>query len=133
MMTKLRQVEVMTAQGKTIGQACREAAISEQSDYRWRKEYGGLPIEQAERLKEPEKKSARLMRLGPGLSLEKQVAVEAARRKCGLSERRACRIVGQPRSPQRCVERCGPTKTRGSRPNQTRDKKNVIRPTLATV
>ena len=41
---KLRQIEVLTSQGKTAGQACREAAISEQSYYRWRKEYGGLPI-----------------------------------------------------------------------------------------
>jgi hypothetical protein len=49
--TKLRQIEVLVAQGRTVGQACKEAEISEQSYYRWRKEYGGLDIEQAKRFK----------------------------------------------------------------------------------
>jgi len=75
---KLRQIEVLTSQGKTTGQACREAAISEQSYYRWRKEYGGLPIEQAKRLKDLEKENARLKRLVADLSLEKQVLRDIA-------------------------------------------------------
>jgi putative transposase len=75
---KLRQIEVLTSQGKTIGQACREAAISEQSYYRWRKEYGGLPIEQAKRLKDLEKENTRLKRLVADLSLEKQVLRDIA-------------------------------------------------------
>ena len=68
---KLPQIEVLTSQGK-IGHACREAAISEQSCFRRRKEYGGLPIEQAKRLKDLEKDNARLKRLVADLSLEKQ-------------------------------------------------------------
>ena len=75
---KLRQIEVLTSQGKTTGQACREAAIWEQSYYRWRKEYGGLPIEQAKRLKDLEKENARLKRLVADLSLEKQVLRDIA-------------------------------------------------------
>ncbi len=46
---KLRQIEVQLAQGKSIALACKDAAISEQSYFRWRKEYGGVPIEQAKR------------------------------------------------------------------------------------
>jgi putative transposase len=75
---KLRQIEVLTSQGRTIGQACREASISEQSYFRWRKEYGGLPIEQAKRLKDVEKENARLKRLVAYLSLEKQVLRDIA-------------------------------------------------------
>lgn len=71
--TKLRQIEVLMAQGCTAGQACREAEISEQSYYRWRKEYGGLEIEQARRFKELERENARLKRLVADLSLEKQI------------------------------------------------------------
>ena len=54
--TKLRQIEVLVAQGRTIGQACKEAEITEQSYYRWRKEYGGLKMDQARRMKELERK-----------------------------------------------------------------------------
>ena len=61
--TKLRQIDVLVAQGRTVAQACKEAEISEQSYYRWRKEYGGLDIEQAKRFKELERENARLKRL----------------------------------------------------------------------
>ncbi len=70
---KLRQIEVQLAQGKSIALACKDAAISEQSYYRWRKEYGGLQIEQARRLKDLERENARLRRLVADLSLEKQI------------------------------------------------------------
>ena len=70
---KLRQIEVQLAQGKSIALACRDAAISEQSYFRWRKEYGGLQIEQAKRLKDLERENARLRRLVADLSLEKQI------------------------------------------------------------
>ncbi len=70
---KLRQIEVQLAQGKSIALACKEAGISEQSYYRWRKEYGGLQIEQARRLKDLERENARLRRLVADLSLEKQI------------------------------------------------------------
>ncbi|WP_162815829.1 transposase, partial [Microvirga aerophila] len=70
---KVRQIEVQLAQGKSIALACKEAAISEQSYFRWRKEYGGLQIEQAKRLKDLERENARLRRLVADLSLEKQI------------------------------------------------------------
>jgi len=70
---KLRQIEVQLAQSKSIAQACKEAGISEQSYYRWRKEYGGLQIEQARGLKDLERENARLRRLVADLSLEKQI------------------------------------------------------------
>ena len=69
----LRQIEVATAQGKSIPVACREAGISDQSFYRWRKEYGGLDLDQARKMKELEKENSRLKRLVADLSLEKQV------------------------------------------------------------
>ena len=67
---KLRQIEVQTAQGKSLALACREAEISEQSYYRWRKEYGGLQVDQARKMKDLERENARLRRLVADLSLE---------------------------------------------------------------
>ena len=75
----LRQVEVAAANGKPTPQACREAGITEQTYYRWRKEYGGLKLEQAKRLKELEKENTRLKRLVAELSLEKQILQDVAR------------------------------------------------------
>ena len=74
----LRQIEVQTAQGKSLALACKEAEISEQSYYRWRKEYGGLQIDQARRMKDLERENARLRRLVADLSLEKQVLADVA-------------------------------------------------------
>ena len=76
--TLLRQIEVAVANGKTTPQACKEAEVSSQTYYRWRKEYGGLKVEQAKRMKELEKENARLKRLVAELSLEKQVLKEMA-------------------------------------------------------
>src|SRR3972149_3468715 len=76
--TLLRQIEVEIANGKTTPQACRDAQITAQTYYRWRKEYGGLKLEQAKRLKELEKENARLKRLVAELSLEKQVLKDVA-------------------------------------------------------
>ncbi len=75
---KLRQIEVQTAQGKSLALACKEAEISEQSYYRWRKEYGGQQVDQARRLKDLERENARLRRLVADLSLEKQVLADVA-------------------------------------------------------
>ena len=75
---KLRQVEVQTAQGKSLALACKEAEISEQSYYRWRKEYGGLQVDQARKMKDLERENARLRRLVADLSLEKQVLADVA-------------------------------------------------------
>ena len=74
----LRQVEVEIANGKTTPQACRDAEITTQTYYRWRKEFGGLKLDQARRLKELEKENSRLKRLVAELSLEKQVLREVA-------------------------------------------------------
>ena len=76
--TLVRQVEVAVANGKGTPQACKEAAITEQTYYRWRKEYGGLKLAQAKRLKELEKENSRLKRVVAELSLEKQILREVA-------------------------------------------------------
>jgi transposase-like protein len=74
----LRQIEVAMGAGKSAQLACREAGISEQSFYRWRKEYGGLDLDQARKMKELEKENVRLKRLVADLSLEKQVLKDIA-------------------------------------------------------
>ena len=76
--TLLRQIEVLIAQGKSAPEACRDAGISQQSYYRWRKEYGGLDLDQARRMKDLEKENGRLKRLVADLSLEKQVLKDIA-------------------------------------------------------
>jgi putative transposase len=75
----LRQAEVALSQGRTTGGVCRELGISEQSYYRWRKEYGGLKVDQAKRLKELEKENARLRRAISDLTLDKLILQEAAK------------------------------------------------------
>ncbi len=76
--TLLRQIEVGIANGRATPQACREAQITTQTYYRWRKEYGGMKLEQAKRLKELEKENVGLKRLVAELSLEKQVLQDVA-------------------------------------------------------
>jgi putative transposase len=76
--TLLRQVEVELANGKTTPQACKEAEITAQTYYRWRKEFGGLKLDQAKRLKELERENAQLKRLVAELSLEKQILKDVA-------------------------------------------------------
>jgi len=75
----LRQVEVAVANGKVTAQACKEAGIVEQTYYRWRREYGGLKVDQAKRLKELEQENGKLKRLVANLSLDKQVLEDLAR------------------------------------------------------
>ena len=74
----LRQIEVQLAQGRSLALACKEAGVSEQSYYRWRKEYGGLQLDQARRMKDLERENSRLRRLVADLSLEKQVLKDVA-------------------------------------------------------
>jgi putative transposase len=76
--TLLRQIEVATAQGKSISIACREVGISDQSNFRWRKEYGGLDLDKAKKMKALERENAHLKRLVADLSLEKQVLKDIA-------------------------------------------------------
>ncbi|MFN3214848.1 MAG: IS3 family transposase [Henriciella sp.] len=115
---KLREVEVRLSQGETIAQAVRSISVTEQTFYRWRKEYGGLRVGQAKRMKEVEKENARLRRAVSDLTLDNQILQEVVRGKLlspsrkriavdhvvevlGVSVRRACRVVGQHRSTQR--------------------------------
>src|SRR5258706_6711700 len=74
----LRQGEVGVANGKTLPQACKEAEIVEQTYYRWRKEYGGVKVDQARRLKDLEQENAKLKRVVSEVSLEKLVLKDIA-------------------------------------------------------
>jgi len=76
---KLREAEVLISQGATIGEASRKIGITEQTYYRWRREYGGMRVEQAKRLKELEKENTRLKKLVADLSLDNAILKEAAR------------------------------------------------------
>ena len=74
----LRQIEVAISNGKSTSLACKEALITDQTYYRWRKEYGGLQVDQARRLKELEQENAKLKRIVANLSLEKLVLKDIA-------------------------------------------------------
>ena len=76
--TKLRQVEVLTAQGRPVAEAIRSMGVTEVTFYRWRQEYGGLKGDQVKRLKELETENARLRRAVSDLTLEKLILKEAA-------------------------------------------------------
>ena len=76
---KLREVEIVLGQGGTTAEACRRIAVSEQTYYRWRKEYGGLKTDQARRMKDLEKENLRLRRAISDLTLDKLILQEAAR------------------------------------------------------
>ena len=73
----LCEAEVALAQGVTVGQVCRQLSISEQTYYRWRKQYGGLKISQAKRLKDIKRKNIRLKRAVADLTLDKVILKEA--------------------------------------------------------
>ena len=75
---KLREAEVEIAKGQTIAQVAKKLGITEQTYYRWRKEYGGLRTDQAKRLKELEKENARLKRLVANQALDMEILKEAA-------------------------------------------------------
>lgn len=76
---KLREAEIVLAQGGTTPEACRRIGVTEQTYYRWRKEYGGLKVDQARRMKELEKENSRLRRAVSDLTLDKLILQEAAR------------------------------------------------------
>ncbi len=75
---KLREAEVAQSQGKTVGQVCKQIGVTEQTYYRWRKEYGGLRMDQAKRLKSLEQENARLKKLVADLSLANQILKEVS-------------------------------------------------------
>jgi putative transposase len=75
---KLRQAEVELGQGRRMGEVCRSLGVTEQTYYRWRKEYGGLKMNQAKRLNELEQKNTQLRKAVPDLTLDKLMLKEAA-------------------------------------------------------
>jgi putative transposase len=77
--SKLREVEVLLAKGATVQEGCRQIAVSEQTYYRWRKEYGGLDVVQARRLRELERENARLKKLEADQALDIDILKEANR------------------------------------------------------
>jgi putative transposase len=75
---KLREAEVELSQGRTTAAACKKLGVTEQTYYRWRKEYGGMKVDQAKRLKELERENARLKKLLAEAELDKAILKEAA-------------------------------------------------------
>ena len=78
---KLREVEVRLARGETAAAAARAVGVTEQSYYRWRKEFGGLQVDQAKRMKDLEKENQRLRRAVSDLTLDNQILKEVAQGK----------------------------------------------------
>ncbi|MDR4469345.1 MAG: transposase [Nitrospira sp.] len=128
----LRTIEIKRGRGLGLAEVCRKLGITEQTYYRWKKEYGGLRMDQAKRLKGLEQGAARLEADPGGLSLENSILKEVAgkllspaRRREAVqhvqdtllvSERRACRVVGQCRATQQYV------------PSQTADEDRLQEP-----
>ena len=77
--TKLREAEVELAKGRKIPEAARKLGITEQTYYRWRKEYGGMRVDQARRLKELEQENTRLKKVVADFALDNAILKEAAR------------------------------------------------------
>ena len=76
--SKLREAEVLLAEGISVGEVVRRLGVTQVTYYRWRKEYGGMKIDQAKRLKDLEKENARLKRLLADAELDKSILKEAA-------------------------------------------------------
>ena len=134
---KLREAEVLLSQGQPVGQVARVLAISEQTYYRWRKEYGGLRTEQAQRLKALEQENSRLKRLVADLSLDNDMLRETVSGNPGLRPGQAdqpgktaagsaapaagLRRFGTPRFPKDTGTVCralGQSRSPGLRPGQ---------------
>lgn len=77
----LRQAEVMLHEGKSIGEVCRSLGISDSTYYKWRKEYGGMQVSQAKRLKDLERENSRLKRAVADLTVDKLILQEVAQGK----------------------------------------------------
>ena len=77
--SKLRQVDVLVSQGAAVADAVRQIGVTEVTYYRWRREYGGLKLDQVKRLKELEVENARLRKAVSDLTLDKLILKEAAR------------------------------------------------------
>ncbi len=101
--TKLRRVEALTAEGATIAEAAKHVGVSEQSIYRWKKQYGGMDRSEVKRLKELEKENARLKKLVAEQALDIDILKEVARGKGGSHEisHRARRVAAMPYATSR--------------------------------
>jgi transposase-like protein len=77
-MNRLREAEILLNQGATVSEASRKIGVTEQTYCRWRKEYGGMRIEQAKRLKELERENTRLKKLVADISLDNAILKKAA-------------------------------------------------------
>ena len=75
---KFREAEVLLSQGRNVAEACRQIGVTDQTYYRWRKEYGGVRTDQAKRLKELDRENARLKKLLAEAELDKAILREAA-------------------------------------------------------
>jgi len=73
----LREADVKISQGRSVGQVCREIGVTEQTYYRWRKEYGGMKTAQVKKLKDLERENGRLKKAVAELTLDKQILKEA--------------------------------------------------------
>jgi len=76
---KLREVEIILSRGGTVGEASKKIGVTEQTYYRWRKQYGGMKVEQAKRLKELERENSRLKKLVADLSLDNAILKEVSK------------------------------------------------------
>jgi len=77
--SKLREAEILLSNGQTVQTAARQIGVTEQTYYRWRKEYGGMKVDQAKRLKDVEKENSRLRKLVADLSLDNAILKEVSR------------------------------------------------------
>lgn len=101
--SKLREAEVLQAKGISMEEMLRQLGVSDATYYKWRKEYGGLRVDQAKRLKELEQENSRLRKVVSDLSIDNAILKEAAREiqeELEISERRICRVLEQSRSTQ---------------------------------
>ena len=96
--SKLREAEVYLAEGLSVGEVIRRSGVTKITYYRWRKEYGGMKVEQAKRLKDLEKENARLKRLLAGAELDKAILREAAEGNCQGARANASSSNMSPRS-----------------------------------
>ena len=96
---KLREAEVLLSQGRNVSEACRQIGVTDNTYYRWRKEYGGIRCDQAKRLKELERENARLKKLVAEAELDKSILREAASGNC--------RPIPRPGPAEHMVSPCG--------------------------
>ncbi|TNF50610.1 MAG: IS3 family transposase [Deltaproteobacteria bacterium] len=118
--TKLREADILISQGQTVASVIKALGVSDVTYYRWRKDYGGMRTSQLKKLKELEQENARLRQAVSDLTLDKLILKEAGRgkllsparrrdcvkavmKRLHVSERRACKVLGQSRSAQRYV------------------------------